>query len=104
MQDRPFDRLSERPRRPYSAAMVDVRNHDMMIWLRQLPPQDRLAMMYAIERMFPIVTRVHAWTAGLNEALAELQPTSQEHDCIVIESGRIARGLEGQLKAGGPLH
>jgi hypothetical protein len=104
MPDRQFDGLRQPARRPYSAAMVDVRNHEMMVWLRRLPPQDRLAMMYAIERMFPIVTKVHAWTAGLNEALAELQPTSQEHDCIVIESGRIARGLKGQLKAGGPLN
>jgi hypothetical protein len=104
MRDTPIGSLHRLVRGPYSAAMVDVRSHEMMIWLRRLPPHDRLAMMYAIESIFPIVNKVRAWTAGLNEALAELRPTSQEHEGIVIESGRISRALKGQLRADGPLH
>ena len=73
-------RVIAMPCRPPHGAMSDGRSHEMLDWLRRLPPRDRLAMMYAIADVFPIIRMVPAWTTETNAALAELTPTSEEHD------------------------
>ena len=82
--------------------MSDGRNYEMLAWLRRLPPRDRLAMMYAIADVFPIINIVHVWTAEINAALAELKPTPQEHEDIMAEGSRISRKLKRRLKADEP--
>ena len=82
--------------RSHVAAMSHGGSYEMLAWLRRLPPRDRLAMMYAIADVFPIINIVHVWTAEMNAALAELKPTPQEHEDIIAEGSRISRRLKRQ--------
>jgi len=59
-------------------------------------------MMYAIAELLPIIEIVRAWRAEINTALAELKPTPQEHDDIMIKGSRISRRLKRRLKADEP--
>jgi|SRR4051812_42808507 hypothetical protein len=95
-------RLIAMPCRPPPGAMSDSRSHEMLAWLRRLPPRDRLTMMYAIADVFPIIRIVPAWTTETNAALAELTPTSEEHDDIITTGSRIGRRLKRRLKADEP--
>jgi hypothetical protein len=95
-------RLTAMPCRSPHGAMSDGRSHEMLAWLRRLPPPDRLAMMYAIAEVFPIIRIVPAWTTETNAALAELTPTSEEHDEIMTRGSRIGRRLKRRLKADEP--
>jgi hypothetical protein len=81
--------------------MRDAPTPATIAWFR-LAPRHRLVMMYAIADVFPVIKNARAWTAGINEALANLKPTSQEHEDILIESGQISRTLKRQLKSDEP--
>src|SRR5437870_9263774 len=83
------------------AAMRDAPTPELMAWLRRLPPRDRLAMMYAIAEVFPIIKNIRAWTVGIDELLAELKPTPQEREDIMAEGSLIRfrthkRGFAGR--------
>jgi hypothetical protein len=95
-------RLATAQSRPHVAVMSDGRSHEMMAWLRRLPPRERLAMMYAIANVFPIIKIVRAWAAEINAALTELKPTPQEHEDIIAEGSRISRTLKRRLNADEP--
>jgi hypothetical protein len=82
--------------------MRDPPAPEIMAWLRRLPPRDRLAMMYAIAGVFPVLDEVRAWTAGIDDVLAELKPTPEEHEDIMTEGRRISRMLKRQLKSDEP--
>jgi hypothetical protein len=66
-----------------------------MTWLRSLPPRDRLATMYAIGNLFPVINSIHAWTAVINDTLAELQLTPGEHEDILIAAAELVGRLIG---------
>jgi hypothetical protein len=78
---------------PHVAAMRDARPHEMMLWLRGLPPCDRLATMYAIANVFPVVNGVSAWTAAITDTLAELRLTPGEHEDILIAAAELVERL-----------
>jgi hypothetical protein len=59
-------------------------------------------MMYAIADVFPVLDEVRAWTAGIDDVLAVLKPTPQEHEDIMTEGSRISRMLKRQLKSDEP--
>jgi len=80
---------------PHVAAMRDGRRHEMVLWLSSLPPRDRLATMYAIAKIFPVVNGVGAWTAGITDTLAELQLTPGEHEDILIAAAELVERLIG---------
>jgi hypothetical protein len=84
------------------AVMRDAPSPELMAWLRRLPPRDRLAMMYAIADVFPSFKNAREWTVGIDDLLAELKPTSQEHGDIMAEGSRIGRTLKRQLKSDEP--
>jgi hypothetical protein len=78
--------------------MSHGRRHEMLAWLRRLPPRDRLAMMYPIAGIFPIINIVRAWAAEINAVLAELRPSPQEHEDIITKGSRISRVLNAGRK------
>jgi hypothetical protein len=78
---------------PYVGAMHDNRTHEMIAWLRSLPPHDRLAAMYAVSDVFPVVKSVSAWTAEFNDTLAALQLTPREHEVMLIAAAEFVERL-----------
>jgi hypothetical protein len=82
--------------------MRDPPTPELMAWLSRLPPRDRLAMMYAIGDVFPRFKKASEWTAAIDDGLAELKPTRQEHEDIIAEGSRISRILKRQLKSDEP--
>lgn len=82
--------------------MRDAPTPELMAWLRRLPPRDRLAMTYAVTDVFPALKNAREWTVGIDDLLAELKPTPQEHEDITTEGRRISRTLERQLKSDEP--
>jgi hypothetical protein len=88
--------------RTYVAAVRDPRTPEILAWLRRLPARDRLATLYAMSKIFPVLNNDRAWTARIDAAIAELKPTPREHEDIVVEAGRIIRTLKRQLKPDKP--
>jgi hypothetical protein len=51
--------------------------------------------MYAIGNLFPVINSIHAWTAVINDTLAELQLTPGEHEDILIAAAELVGRLIG---------
>jgi hypothetical protein len=78
--------------------MRDPRVPEILAWLRTLPLRDRLATMYAMSAVFPVIK--NDWTCRIDAVVAELNPTPREHADITIEAGRISRALKIPAKTG----
>jgi hypothetical protein len=43
--------------------------------------------MYAISAIFPAIQKLRSWRAQIDAVVAELKPTAQDHEDIMIEAG-----------------
>jgi hypothetical protein len=51
--------------------------------------------MYAIGNLLPVINDIHAWTAAINDTLAELQLAPGEHEDILIAAAELVGRLIG---------
>ena len=77
--------------------MHDPRSPEVLAWLDAMPVAKRLTVMQAMAFAFPRLTNDRDWNARLDALRAELNPTVDEHEDILMEAGKIGGRMKRNL-------